>query len=194
VTSGFQTEETTEVHCYKVQPDGTLKEGPGSPARPQGASGDVGFSWSPDGLRIFVSNFRGSAITVFDVDPQSGSLRQIGSAYGDGEKAACWTAMTPDGKTLYAANFVSNSISAFDVRSDGSLMLLGTAPRRGGTSPDTKDIEVSKDGRFLYAVASGAREIAVFRLGPDRVPVELPPGKSPLKLGTGQNITGLVAN
>ena len=44
--------------------DGTLKAGPGSPARPNGASGTVGFSWSPKGDRIYVSNFRGSAVNV----------------------------------------------------------------------------------------------------------------------------------
>ena len=36
--------------------------------------------------------------------------------------------------------------------------------------------------------------LAVFRIGADRLPAELPEGKSPLKLGTGQNITGLAAH
>src|SRR5262245_25111584 len=42
VTSGFQEHATSQVHGYKVQADGTLKEGPGSPAHAAGASGDVG--------------------------------------------------------------------------------------------------------------------------------------------------------
>ena len=90
------------------------------------------------------------------------------------------------------ANFVSNSISAFDVQADGKLMLLATAKRRGPTSPDTKDLEVSKDGKYLYAVGSGAKEIAAFQIGPKGMLTELPAGQSPMKLSIGQNITGLV--
>jgi 6-phosphogluconolactonase len=194
VTSGFQDETTSSVHGYKVQTNGTLKEAPGSPVRTSGASGDVGFSWSPQGNRIYVSNFRGSAVSVFDVDKQTGAVKQIGAAYPTHGEAACWTALSSDGKTLYVANFVSNSISVFDVSAGGKLTFLGTTKRRGATGPDTKDLEISKDGKFLYAVASGAREIAVFSIGTDHMLTELAPGKSPVKLGAGQNILGLAGD
>ena len=88
---------------------------------------------------------------------------------------------------------MSNSISVFDVNADGKLTLLGATKRRGATSPDTKDMSISKDGKFLYVVASGAREIAVFTIGADRMLTELPAGKSPVKLVAGQNILGLAA-
>src|SRR5437773_2105500 len=64
VTAGFQEAAASAIHSYRVQPDGTLREGPGSPARARSASGDVGFSWDPRGNRVYVSNFRGSAVTV----------------------------------------------------------------------------------------------------------------------------------
>jgi 6-phosphogluconolactonase (cycloisomerase 2 family) len=194
VTAGFQDEDTSAVHCYHIERDGTLKEMPGSPVHPQGASGTVGFSWSPDSKRIYVSNFRGSAITVIDTEGSDGRVVQVGGPSGDAQKAACWTAVSADGNTLYVANFVSNSISTFDVNADGSLKLLGTVNRRGGSAPDTKDIEISKDGNYLYAVASASREIAVFRIGADRLPVELKDGKSPVRLMVGQHITGLAAD
>jgi 6-phosphogluconolactonase (cycloisomerase 2 family) len=171
-------------------PDGTIKEGPGSPAEPKGASGTVGYSWDPKGRRIFVSNFRGSAVVVFDIDRETGSIKQNAEPYGDNEQAACWTAISADGKYLYVANFVSNSISTYQVLEDGKLKLLGTAKRRGNFSgPDTKDIIVSKDGKYLYAIGSGQRQIAVFQIGANGLPIEL--SASPLKLTTGQNTTGL---
>jgi 6-phosphogluconolactonase len=191
VTSGFQAEETSHVHGYKVQADGTLTEGPGSPVRVRGASGNVGFSWNPTGTRVYVSNFRGSAITVFDVNKETGGVQQVGGAHGTQGSASCWTVLSSDGKTLYVANFVSNSISIFDVHADGTL---GTTKRRGATGPDTKDLTLSKDGKFLYVVGSGAREISVFSVGADRLLTELPAGKSPLQLGAGQNILGLAAD
>ena len=194
VTSGFQGEDSSAIHAYKVMGDGTLKEGEGSPANPKGASGTVGFSWTPMGGRVFVSNFRGSAVTAFDIDSTTAAVRQVGGAVSDDEKAACWSAISADGRTLYVANFVSNSISVFDVAEGGKLKLLGTAKRRAGSAPDTKDIELSKDGKYLYAVGSGAKEVAVFRIGADRLPAELPEGQSPVKLAAGQNITGLVAD
>jgi 6-phosphogluconolactonase len=164
VTSGFQDETTSQVHGYKVQADGTLKEGPGLPVTETGASGDVGFSWNPEGNRVYVSNFRGSAVAVFDVDKHTGGVKQIGAAYPTKGMATCWTAISSDGKTLYVANFVSNSISSFDVSADGKLTLLGTAKRRGATGPDTKDLAIAKDGKVLYVAASGARAIAVFSI------------------------------
>jgi uncharacterized protein (TIGR03000 family) len=194
VTSGFQDEQTSRIHAYKVQADGRLREGPGSPLQPQGASGVVGFSWDPHGQHVYVSNFRGSAVIVFDVDPETAALKQRGGPHGDQEKAACWTVLSSDGRTLYVANFVSNSISAFDIQPEGTLKLLGTTKRRAGMSPDTKDLEISRDGKYLYAVGSGKREIAVFRIGADRLVTELPESQSPVQIGTGQNITGLVAD
>src|SRR6266511_3821824 len=68
VTSGFQDEATSNVRVYRVQVDGTLKEGPGSPIDGAGASGSVGFSWNPEGNRLYVSNSLADAVTVFDVD------------------------------------------------------------------------------------------------------------------------------
>jgi uncharacterized protein (TIGR03000 family) len=194
VTSGFQGEDSSRIRSFRVMTDGMLREGPDSPLTPRGASGTVGFSWSPQGERIFVSNFRGSAITMFNINKQTGGIEQVGGAVGDGEQAACWTAMTRDGRTLYVANFVSNSISVFDVASDGRLTLLGTTKRRAGSSPDTKDLEISRDGKYLYAIGSGNLEVAIFRIGADRMVTELSAGRSPIKLPTGQNVTGLAVD
>lgn len=194
VTSGFQDEATSRVHGYKVQADGTLKEGPGSPAHATNASGDVGFSWNPEGTRIYVANFRGNAVTIFDINKQTGGIGQVGTTYPTQGSAACWTAISSDGKTLYVANYVSNSITAFAVHPNGKLTLIGTTKRRGATTPDTKDLVIEKDGKYLYAIASGARAIAVFSIGPDGGLTELPAGKSPVKLSAGQNILGLVSN
>jgi 6-phosphogluconolactonase (cycloisomerase 2 family) len=194
VTSGFQDEDSSRIQLFKVQKDGTLKEGPGSPLAPRGASGTVGFSWDSQSSRLYVSNFRGSAVIVFEIDRQTAAVKQRGEPYGDNEKAACWTAISADGKTLYVANFVSNSVSVYDVAADGALKLLGTAKRRAGGDPDTKDLEISKDGKYLYAIGSGKREIAVFRIGGDRLLTELPEKMSPIKLGSGQNTTGLAAD
>jgi 6-phosphogluconolactonase (cycloisomerase 2 family) len=190
VTAGFQTDG--RIHTYTVMPDGTLKEGPGSPFVTREVSGTVGYSWNADGHHLLVSNFRGSAMTVFAVDSTTAAIEPKGLAYPNGGGAACWTALSPDGKTLYTGNFVGNSISAYAVMPDGTLSLLGTVARREAMKPDTKDIEISPDGKYLYAIGPIARHVAVFAIGADRLPRELPAGRSPYTVTSGQWTTGLV--
>jgi 6-phosphogluconolactonase len=192
VTAGFQTDG--RIHTFAVQPDGTLKQGPGSPFVTREISGTVGFSWSADGRRLLVSNFRGSAMTVFSVDGRTAAVEPLGAAYPNGGGAACWTAISPDGKTLYTGNYVGNSVSAYAVNEDGTLTLFGTMPRRGAMRPDTKDIAVSPDGKFLYAVGPAGRQVAVFEIGADRLPRELDATQSPAMIPSGQWTTGLAIN
>jgi 6-phosphogluconolactonase (cycloisomerase 2 family) len=193
VTSGFQADDGSRLHVFKVGDDGRLMASQGSPVKPEGATGTVGFSWVPNSNRIYASLFKGSAVIAFDIDPSTAAVRQAGKPVGDDQQAACWTSMTRDGTTLYVGNFVSNSISVYDLSCDMPT-LLGSIPRRGATVKDTKDIELSADGKYLYAVGSGARQITVFRVEPNRLLTELQPARSPLMVMTGQNITGLAVD
>jgi 6-phosphogluconolactonase (cycloisomerase 2 family) len=193
VTAGFQKEDSSRLYSFRVMHDGCLTPGPGSPIKPEGAFGTVGFSWGARGDHVYATLFSGSAVIAFAVDPATAAIRQAGEPKGDDQRAACWSAISRDGRTLYVGNFVSNSISVYDVAGD-QLTLLGSIPRRGATDKDTKDIELSKDGKFLYAVGSGKREISVFRVEANRLLTELPRGQSPLTVATGQNITGLVTD
>src|SRR5262249_32519783 len=128
VTAGFQS--AGSVHSFAVQGNGRLKEGPGSPfrtSRESGLSGTVGVSWTADGRRIMVSNFRGSAIRVFSIDPKTAGLTLVGMPYSNNQRAMCWTALGPDNKTLYASNYVTNNVSVFSIAADGTLALIGNS-------------------------------------------------------------------
>jgi 6-phosphogluconolactonase len=191
VTGGFQADGASRLYSFRVLADGRLQAGANSPIEPQGATGTVGFSWSPAGDQVYASLFKGSAVIAFHVDPATAAIHQMSKPAGDDQQAACWTAISRDGRALYVGNFVSNSISVYDVAAGGKLTLLGSVPRRGASSKDTKDIEISKDGKYLYAVGSGMRQISVFRIESNRLLTELPVGQSPIALASGQNITGL---
>lgn len=191
-TAGFQTDG--KIHSFVVGADGRLKEGPGSPFVSRGVSGTVGFSWTADGRYLLVSNFRGSAITVFGVDAVTAAITHKGRPYANNQGAACWTALSPNGETLYTANFVSNSVSAYAVRPGGSLVLLGSTPKRKAMGNDTKDLVVSPDGKYLYVIGPIARQIAVFAIGANRIPKELSLAQSPYSVKSGQWTTGLALN
>lgn len=194
-TAGFQTEggKGSRIYTWQVGKDGRLTMGSGSPIQPDGSTGTVGFSLSPQSHRVYVSTFNGSGVVPFELDPETAAIRQAGPPVPNDQRAACWTAIAHEGRTLYVGNFVSNSVSAYDVSENGALTLLGSVPRRGATNKDTKDIAVSSDGKFLYAIGSGMRQISVFRVEPNRLLTELPAGQSPVTLTTGQNTTGLAA-
>jgi 6-phosphogluconolactonase (cycloisomerase 2 family) len=192
VTAGFQS--TGDLHTYAVKGNGLLKEGPGSPSRANGVSGTVGFSWAQDARHVMVSNFRGSAVAVFSVDSATAAVTPEGMPYPNNQGASCWTAFAPNGKALYTANFVSNSVSAYSVAADGKLTLAGSAPKRMADHPDSKDLEISPDGKFLYLVGPLAKEISIFALGKDGLPKEVPEANSPYPLKTGQWTTGLALN
>ena len=110
----------------------------------------------------------------------------------------CWAVLGPDGKTLYASNYVTNNVSVFSIAGNGTLDLVGnSAPKRFSSSsvPDSKELQVSPDGKFLYLIGPIATEIAIFSLEPkDREPQELPEGRSPFRLKTGQWTMGLALN
>jgi 6-phosphogluconolactonase (cycloisomerase 2 family) len=194
VTAGFQGGggDGSRIYTYQVMADGKLVDGEGSPLKPDGATGTVGFSLSPNGDMAFVSTFKGSGVTVFSIDPSTAAIKQMGMPVSNDQRAACWTVLTKDGKTLYVGNFVSNSISAYRVMEGGKLNLLGSIPRRGATNKDTKDIALSPDESYLYAVGSGERQISVFKVEANHLLTELPAPRSPITLPTGQNITGLL--
>ena len=61
--------------------------------------------------------------------------------------------------------------------------------------PIQKELQVSADGKFLYLIGPIATEIAIFSLElEDQVPRELPEGRSPFRLKTGQWTMGLALN
>lgn len=192
-SAGFQADggDGSRIYTFRVMPDGKLMAGENSPIKPEGSTGTVGFSINPAGDHIFVSTFKNSGVVVFQVNPETAAVRQHGMPVSNDQRAACWTALTKDGRTLYVGNFVSNSISVYDVTAEGQLTLLGSVPRRGATNKDTKDIELSNDGQYLYAVGSGERQISIFHIESNRLLTELPVGQSPIVLSTGQNVTGL---
>ena len=82
-------------------------------------------------------------------------------------------------------------MSSFDVDGNGMPKLLGSAPRRGVSMPDTKDLIVSSDGKFVYALGSGTKQIAIFKVNADHTVTELAEGMSPMQFAPGQNYLGL---
>jgi len=118
------------------------------------------FAFSPDlgADRVFVYRF----------DAAKGALEPHGAAPLDPGAGPRHLAFHPNGKYLYTINELLSTVSAFAYDAEkGALAPLQTVaalpPRFSGTSW-TAEVEVSRDGRFVYGSNRGDDSLAVFRV------------------------------
>ena len=128
------------------------------------SSGTVpfGFAFGHRG-DVIVSEAGRSTVSSYRLG--SGGLETITASLRVGFGAACWVAVSPNGKLAYTGN-ASGSISGFAIGTDGSLSSLGTVP-----VPSPREVDFSRNGRFLYAVSPGnaatGGRVTGYRVGDD---------------------------
>jgi 6-phosphogluconolactonase len=127
----------------------------GRPGEPvvTASSGAVpfGFAFGRDD-QVIVSEAGASTVSSYRVG--SGGLAAITASLPVGQGAACWVAVSPDGRFAYTGN-ASGSISGFAVSGTGSLSALNADGLTAALVPSPRDLDFSRDGRFLYAVSPG---------------------------------------
>jgi 6-phosphogluconolactonase len=99
-----------------------------------------------------------------------GALNPITAALAVGQGGVCWVAVSPDGRFAYTGN-ASGSISGFDVGRSGSLTALDADGVTAPLQPSPRDLDFSRDGRYLYAVSPGSTttggQVTGYRVGRD---------------------------
>jgi len=148
--------------------DGTLT--PTGTYEEVGISGNIGFSWSPNGKYIYASNFNlhsskeDNSVTVLDGNTGA-KLQNFES--GNRNDEACWTWVSNNKSKLYVVSFAENVVSVFDIAADNKLhkTLSPNYFTRAGNIPmgDSKDMYQADD--YLYV--SGAFQthtLSVFKM------------------------------
>jgi 6-phosphogluconolactonase len=163
---------SSTIDTYAVHADGSLGE-----AVTSAASGTVpfGFDFTPSGILVTSDAGTGSASSY--AAQADGVLRVVSGAVStDGQRAACWLIVGQGGRFAYVANAGSASISAFSIAADGELALLTpggvTADLGAGAQP--LDLDVSRDGRFLYVFENGTGTIGGFAVNGDGTLTAMP--------------------
>lgn len=138
-----------------------------------GVSGSIGFSWSPNGQYIYMSNFNlhsskeDNSVTVHN----SGTAAKVqnfatGAARND---EACWTWVSNDKSKLFVVSFASNEVNVFDIGGDGKLsksLSPNYFARQGGIPmADSKDLYQSSDGYLYVSGAFMTHSVAAFTVG-----------------------------
>jgi 6-phosphogluconolactonase (cycloisomerase 2 family) len=172
----------------RLTPIGCVREGAATAACPTAAhnlDGATDVDVSPDGRSVYVTSFRGDAITAFARDPQSGLLAEAGCWAQDGRggcakarglDGAYDLAISPDGRNVYVAARFSRAVVTF--ARDAASGRLAQQPGRSGcvaergadgclasTHPSlhgVRGVTVSPDGRNVYAGAFSASAISIF--------------------------------
>jgi 6-phosphogluconolactonase (cycloisomerase 2 family) len=173
----------------RLTPVSCVRQGAATTACPGSAhnlDGATDIEMSPDGRAVYVTSFRGDAITSFARDPQTGALLESG-CWAEGGKGGCAAArgldgaydlaISRDGRSVYVAARFSRAIATFarDGASGRLAQAAGAAgcvaeAGRDGCRPSThpslhgvRGVTVSPDGRNVYAGAFSASALSIFR-------------------------------
>ena len=123
----------------------------------------------PNNKTAYVSNEKGSSVTVYQMDPSSGALRAVQtlSTLPDGfsESNTCADVeVTPSGKFVYVSNRGHDSIAGYSVDADtGKLTALGQTP----TEKTPRSFNIDPSSRFLYSAGQGSGKLASYRIDPE---------------------------
>lgn len=148
---------TNSIVAYPVDQAGLL----GDPqVQPSSGPTPYGFAVTRDGVLVVTEAFGAqtgkAAASSYTV--HGGHLTPVSRSIGNGRTAICWAVTTPDGRQAFATNFADGAVSRYAVASDGTLELADAAAGRAiDGERGLRDADLSRDGRFLYALNSGAR-------------------------------------
>jgi 6-phosphogluconolactonase len=156
---------TNSIVAYPVDDTGLL----GDPqTQPSSGPTPYGFAFTRDGVLVVTEAFGAqmgkAAASSYTL--RSGRLAPVSQSIGNGRTAICWAVTTPDGRHAFATNFADGAVSRYAVAADGTLDLADAAAGRAiDGERGLRDADVSRDGRFLYALDSGARCVFGWAVG-----------------------------
>jgi 6-phosphogluconolactonase len=130
------------------------------------------FAMHPDGLHGYSVNELDCTVTLFDYDPQAGSLtprQTLSTLPADVPKADTFSTAEivahPAGGFVYASNRGHDSIAMYKVEAGtGRLEFLGVEPIRGQTP---RNFVIDPTGRFLLAGGQGSNTVTIFAIDPE---------------------------
>lgn len=155
------------LHCYSIRPrasrGGILAEFENSPFEITDTGYGFGSVWKADGKTFFMTNAIGAgSVVLLTIDADSRQITEKARFTTPGN--ACWAALSRDGKRLYVANLLS--LIVFDV-SGNRLEQLQSLDVKDIPNPVLRDLILTPDGRFLYAIEQRRRRILTYAVGKD---------------------------
>ncbi|QEG42762.1 lactonase family protein [Roseimaritima ulvae] len=136
-------------------------------------SGPRHMKFHPNGKRIYVLNELSLSVTVFDYDPQAGTMEPLQTVEtlseaqkaGESFNSASEIRVHPSGRFVYTANRGHDTITVFRVDPQSDLLtLVEQEPIRGGWP---RNFALDPSGRWLLAAGRDSHTVAVFAIDPE---------------------------
>jgi 6-phosphogluconolactonase len=126
----------------------------------------------PAGKHVYVTDLGLNRVVAYDFDTNEGKLSQLENGIADlppqtGPRHFTFNA---DGSKLYVINERGSSLAVFNVDDTKGLTLVQTLPTIREDfieSNSCAEIQLAKDGKFLYGSNRGENTIVTFKIGND---------------------------
>jgi 6-phosphogluconolactonase len=90
----------------------------------------------------------------------------ISRSVGNGRSEVCWAVVTNDGRYAFTTNFGDGAVSRYSIGENGSIALDEAAAGLGVDGQSgLRDEDLSRDGRFLYAIDADHRRVFGWAVG-----------------------------
>jgi 6-phosphogluconolactonase (cycloisomerase 2 family) len=97
---------------------------------------------------------------------QNGSVAPVSASVGNGRSEICWAVVSKDARYAFTTNFADGAVSRYAIGEDGTLSLEdATAGIAVDGETGLRDEDISRDGRFLYAIDADSRSIFGWEVG-----------------------------
>ena len=155
---------SNRLETFTVGDDGSL--GDGVVTHDAGTT-PFGFDFTTRG-QIIVSEAASGSASSYNVN-RDGTLAVASAAATTLQRAPCWLIVNNAGRFAYTANAGSATITGFAIAASGTLSLLTSTGVSGdlGTGAQPLDLDMSRNGNFLYVMKNGTGTIGGFAVAGD---------------------------
>jgi len=156
---------TNAIAVYPVAETGQL----GQPqVQPSPGPTPYGFAFTGRGGLVVTEAFGAQAgkAAVSSYRITDNGAAPISRSVGNGRSEICWAVVTNDGRYAFTTNFADGAVSRYLIGDDGSIALDEAAAGlavEGQTG--LRDEDLSRDGRFLYAIDADHQRVLGWAVG-----------------------------
>lgn len=155
---------SNRLETLQVGGDGSL----GDPViTPSAGTTPFGFDFTARG-QVIVSEAGSGSASSYDAEA-TGALSVVSAAEATLQSAPCWLIVNNGGRFAYTANAGSATITGFAIDANGTLTRLTQTGESGdlGTGAQPLDLDMTRNGQFLYVFKNGTGTIGAFEVAGD---------------------------
>jgi 6-phosphogluconolactonase (cycloisomerase 2 family) len=155
---------SNRLETFAVGKDGTLGD---AVITPSAGTTPFGFDFTTRGHVIVSEAASGSASSY--AQNGNGALAVVSAAAPTLQRAPCWLIVDNSGRFAYTANAGSATITGFGIDANGVLTRLTDSGVSGdlGAGAQPLDLDMSRNGKFLYVFKNGTGTIGAFAVEND---------------------------